>query len=73
MSPRSLLLALVSAPLLAFAQSANPFSIPDAGLSATGGQPLELMWNPTTDGTVTLVLRSGNADNLAEGTVIACT
>ncbi|RMZ06396.1 hypothetical protein D0862_04636 [Hortaea werneckii] len=69
MSPRSFAITLLSAPLLALAQ--NAFNIPDAGLSATGGQPLDLSWDPTTDGTVTLVLRSGSSNNLNEGTVIA--
>ena len=65
------LLALLSAPLLSLAQSgANPFNIPPEGLSASGGEPLELNWEPTTDGTVTLVLRSGSSNDLNEGTVI---
>lgn len=71
-SPRSLIVALVGAPLLALAQNANPFKIPP-GFSATAGQPLDLQWNPTTQGTVTLVLRSGSSNDLAEGTIIACT
>jgi len=33
---------------------------------------LTLEWNPTTDGTVTLVLRSGASNDLTGGTVIAC-
>ncbi|KAI6841064.1 hypothetical protein KC332_g1135 [Hortaea werneckii] len=69
MSPRSFAITLLSAPLLALAQ--NAFKIPEAGLSATGGQPVDLQWDPTTDGTVTLVLRSGSSNNLNEGTVIA--
>lgn len=67
----SSLLALLSAPLLALA-GPNPFKIPSGGLSATGGKPLTLEWTPTTSGSITLVLRSGSADNLDEGTVIAC-
>lgn len=64
--------ALLSAPFLALAQStANPFKIPAEGLSATGGQPLKLEWQPTTQGTITLILRSGNSADLTEGTVIA--
>ena len=65
------LLAFLSAPLLALAQQPNAFIIPDEGLSATGGQPLDLKWQPTTDGTISLILRSGSAENLAEGTIIA--
>ena len=64
-------LALLSAPLLALADSPNPFNVPADGISATGGQPLKLEWNPTTDGTVSLILRSGNSADLTEGTVIA--
>lgn len=72
MHSRSLLFALFS-PLLVLGQS-NPFKIPASGLSATAGQALDLQWNPTTNGTVTLVLRSGaNSDDLAAGTVIART
>ncbi|KAF2480476.1 Ser-Thr-rich glycosyl-phosphatidyl-inositol-anchored membrane family-domain-containing protein [Neohortaea acidophila] len=64
------ILPLLCAPLLAFAQS-NPFKIPPTGLAAKGGQALNLEWTPTTNGTVSLILRSGNAANLAEGTTIA--
>ncbi|KAK1079513.1 hypothetical protein LTR33_006326 [Friedmanniomyces endolithicus] len=67
---RSFILTLLGAPLLALAQSANPFKIP-TNFSATAGQPLSLNWNPTTSGTVTLVLRSGASSDLAAGTVIA--
>ncbi|KAK0917252.1 hypothetical protein LTR91_007334 [Friedmanniomyces endolithicus] len=67
---RSFILTLLGSPLLALAQSANPFKIP-TNFSATAGQPLSLNWNPTTSGTVTLVLRSGASSDLAAGTVIA--
>lgn len=68
----STLIALLSAPLLALAQSgANPFNIPPEGLSAAADEPLTLSWKPTTDSTVTLVLRSGSSNNLNEGTEIA--
>lgn len=67
----STLLTILSAPLLALAQQANPFNIPSEGLSAAAGTPLKLQWKPTTDGTVTLVLRSGSSNDLNEGTVIA--
>jgi hypothetical protein len=64
------LLALLAAPLVAFAANPNPFINPSGGYAATGGEPLTLKWTPTTEGTVTLVLRSGSSNNLAEGTVI---
>lgn len=65
------ILSFLCAPLLAFAQS-NPFKIPPTGLAAKGGQALNLEWTPTTNGTVSLILRSGNSADLAEGTTIAC-
>lgn len=69
----SLLFAL-AAPYLVIAQSGNEntFIIPTTGLQATAGEPLSLKWNPTTSGTVSLILRSGSSNNLAEGTTIAC-
>jgi len=72
MFSRSLLLTLVSAPLMVYAQNANPFNIPTSGLSASAGQPLTLSWNPTTQGTVSLILRSGASSDLASGNTIAC-
>ncbi|KAF7184990.1 putative cell wall protein [Pseudocercospora fuligena] len=71
---RSFLFAL-SAAITALAQDtgsgANPFKIPTTGLQATAGEPLTLSWEPTTSGTVSLILRSGSSNDLAEGTVIA--
>ncbi|KXT11788.1 hypothetical protein AC579_9229 [Pseudocercospora musae] len=71
---RSLVLAL-SAVITTLAQTtgsgANPFKIPTTGLQATAGEPLTLSWEPTTSGTVSLILRSGNSNNLAAGTTIA--
>lgn len=71
---RSFFLALASTPFMALAQSgANPFNVPTSGLSTSAGQSLALSWNPTTQGTVSLVLRSGNSGDLSSGTTIACT
>lgn len=68
----SFIVALLGAPFLVLAQSdANPFNNPSGGYSATAGKPLTLSWKPTTDGTVSLILRSGNSGDLAEGTTIA--
>ncbi|KAK5694363.1 hypothetical protein LTR17_024882 [Elasticomyces elasticus] len=65
-------LILLAAPFLAYAQgSANPFNVPNGGYSVTAGSPTDLTWNPTTSGTVTLILRSGPSSNLIAGTVIA--
>ncbi|KAK5677351.1 hypothetical protein LTS10_009921 [Elasticomyces elasticus] len=70
-STRSFIL-LLAAPFLAYAQgSANPFNVPNGGYSVTAGSPTDLTWNPTTSGTVTLILRSGPSSNLIAGTVIA--
>lgn len=66
-------LALLSAPFFVLAAEPNPFKIPTGGLSATAGEPLDLEWTPTTTGTVTLVLRSGESTNLKKGVTIACT
>jgi hypothetical protein len=67
------IVALLSAPLFALAAQPNPFKIPQGGLSATAGTPLDLAWTPTTTGTVSLVLRSGESTDLKKGVTIACT
>ena len=68
----ALLAFALSLPPTALAQQ-NPFNIPSGGYSgANAGSSLALSWKPTTDGPVTLVLRSGDATDLQEGTVIAC-
>ncbi|KAK5174312.1 uncharacterized protein LTR77_001392 [Saxophila tyrrhenica] len=64
-------LALLAAPLVVLAQDPNAFIIPDEGIAAQGGEPLTLEWKPSTQGTVTLILRSGSSNDLNEGTVIA--
>ncbi|KAK4507921.1 hypothetical protein PRZ48_001656 [Zasmidium cellare] len=70
--PRSFLVALVSAPFLAFAQDKpNPFNNPSGGYQVTAGQPLTLSWKPTTEGTVSLSLRMGNSGDLSQGTTFA--
>ncbi|CAK4031525.1 Hypothetical predicted protein [Lecanosticta acicola] len=69
--PRSFIVALLSAPLLALAQKPNPFNVAASGLSASAGQDLKLTWSPTTQGTVSLILRSGGSDDLKAGTTIA--
>ena len=51
--------------------TANPFKIPTSGIAGSAGQPLTLSWNPTTSGTVSLILRSGSSNNLNSGTPIA--
>lgn len=51
------------------AQHPNPFNNPSS-YAVTAGKPLALSWQPTTSGSVTLVLRSGSANDLATGTII---
>ena len=50
---------------------ANPPTVP-SDYSVTAGQPSTFTWKPTTQGPVTLTLRSGAASDLNKGTVIAC-
>ena len=63
--------ALLSAPFLALADNPNGFKIPQGGLTCTAGQPCDLKWQPSTQGTVSLVLRSGASNNLEKGVTIA--
>lgn len=51
--------------------TANPPTVPSS-YSVTAGQPSTFTWKPTTNGPVTLTLRSGAASDLNTGTVIAC-
>ena len=51
----------------------NAFKVPTGGYtSITAGSPVTLDWTPTTPGTVTLQLRSGNGGALNPGTTVAC-
>ena len=50
---------------------ANPPTVPST-YSVTAGKPSTFTWKPTTQGPVTLTLRSGAASDLNTGTVIAC-
>lgn len=64
------LLAALAATVLG-ADNPNPFKIPEAGLNTKAATTLNLQWNPTTSGTVSLILRSGASSNLDEGAYIA--
>nr|POF12881.1 putative cell wall protein [Quercus suber] len=70
---RTTFLALLSAPLLALAQDSSEPNAPIVPqvFSASAGDSLALAWTPTTSGTVSLVLRTGNSANLDQGSVIA--
>ncbi|KGO63831.1 Cell wall beta-glucan synthesis [Penicillium italicum] len=50
---------------------ANPFSIPTDGYTFTVGKPTALKWQPTTPGTVSLILQWGAVLSGNTGTVIA--
>jgi hypothetical protein len=72
----SAFLAIASAPLLALAQDSNgsnPFNIPTTSLNTEAGETVNLTWKPTTQGTVTILLRSGASNDLNKGVAIACT
>lgn len=51
----------------------NPFNIPPEGLNTQAGDSVDLTWQPTTQGTVTIYLRSGASNDLNKGMAIACT
>ena len=73
----SAFLAIAAAPLLAFAQGgdsngSNPFNIPPESLNTEAGESVNLTWKPTTEGTVTIYLRSGASNALNKGVAIAC-
>jgi hypothetical protein len=75
----SAFLAIAAAPLLAYAQGtetsngSNPFNIPTTSLNTEAGETVNLTWKPTTQGTVTIYLRSGASNALNKGVAIACT
>lgn len=62
---------LVSAAVAQTGSKANPPTVP-SDYSVTAGKPSTFTWKPTTQGTVTLTLRTGAASDLNKGTVIAC-
>ncbi|KAI5212540.1 hypothetical protein AUEXF2481DRAFT_5623 [Aureobasidium subglaciale EXF-2481] len=64
------LVALLASPLLAFAASENKFTNSDYN-GITAGQTFNIKWDPTTSGTVSLILRSGASNNLTPGVYVA--
>ena len=64
------LFAILAQAFLVLAQD-NPFNNPNGGYAPTAGQSVKLNWQPTTSGTVSLILRSGASSNLDAGTYIA--
>lgn len=70
---RSIFIAVISAPFLALAQNGDGLALTTTGsFQITAGEPVTITWEGEAEGTITLVLRSGDAANLAAGTVIAC-
>ena len=68
----SILYAASSLLALAVAQNRpNPFTL-DSDFMITAGEPTTITWEPTTDGTVSIRLRSGASSDLEEGTEILC-
>ena len=67
-----LTLSGIAALAAAQTQGVNPFLNPPGGYKFNAGVPTDLKWNPTTSGTVTLRLQSGNHISPSTGQVIAC-
>ena len=59
----------------AFAAAQNPFSFVSLPQSIPVGSPFNITWSPSTGtvDTVTLILRQGDANDLATIQTIACT
>lgn len=66
------LFALVAAAVAQQGSGDNAFKIPSGGIFFIAGQPATISWTPSTEGTVTLKLRKGDASALNPGTVIKC-
>lgn len=65
------LLVALSALAKAASSLENPITPIDGG-GLVAGKPTTIKWTPTTTGPITLKLRSGPAENLDQGIVIAC-
>ncbi|KAG9827376.1 hypothetical protein KCU98_g19171, partial [Aureobasidium melanogenum] len=63
------LVAFLASPLLALAAD-NAFTNSDF-TGITAGKTFDIKWNPTTGGTVSLILRSGANNNLTPGVYVA--
>lgn len=69
---RSLFVALLGAPFLALAQGSDRLALTlGESFQITAGEPVTITWRGEAEGTISLILRSGEANNLAAGTVIA--
>jgi hypothetical protein len=67
----STVLCTVGAFAAAVLAGENPIYKPDGSDMVTAGQPYNITWKPTTDGTITLTLRQGESTNLDTIGVIA--
>ena len=65
-------LAISALATLAAADNPNAFNIPKGGYHFEVGEPTTLKWNPSTDGTVSLKLQSGEVSTPESGSTIAC-
>ncbi|CAD0114955.1 unnamed protein product [Aureobasidium uvarum] len=63
------LIALLASPLLALAADNNFINSDYTGITA--GKTFDVKWNPTTSGTVSIILRSGASNNLTPGVYVA--
>ena len=70
---RPALLFILVTPLVTADKQPNPFNIPAEGYNFTAGHASTITWKPTTEGDVTLRLRSGPTNDLDQGIVIAGT
>jgi len=65
-------LAISALATLATAENPNAFNIPNGGYKFEVGEPTTLKWTPSTDGTVSLKLQSGEVSTPDSGSTIAC-
>ncbi|OCL06853.1 hypothetical protein AOQ84DRAFT_69090 [Glonium stellatum] len=67
----ALLAPLALAQTQNFNKYQNPFTIPRSGFSFTAGKASDINWTPTTNGTVSIMLRSGPSSNFEYGEMVA--
>ena len=67
-----LLAPIVLAQTESFNKDQNPFTIPRSGFSFKAGEASDINWSPTTNGTVSIILRSGPSSNFDHGEIVAC-
>ncbi|OJJ46276.1 hypothetical protein ASPZODRAFT_152461 [Penicilliopsis zonata CBS 506.65] len=55
----------------ATSDASNPFNVPSGGYSFTAGTPTTITWEPTTSGTISLILEWGDVLEVEEGITLA--